>query len=148
MEQWKIVLANNVYNYGKYYGTKGYAVALDTNNGELVYAALYEGIDALSSDYKSITYSSTDPNKIIIRVGSTQAQDEFFNRLANVISEAKRYQATGYANEEAKLKAELEAKQAELEAKQAELANQETTDTWGIIMVLCVAAALIILLTD
>ena len=148
MEQWKLTLADNVTSYGKYYGTKGYAVSVDTNNGQAVYAALYKGMDKLCADFKRMDYATGDQNKVIVRVGSTQAQSQLINNLSKVISEAKKYQATGYANEEDKLKAELEAKIAELEAQKTEQAQQETTDIWGIIMVLCVAAALIILLTD
>ena len=148
MESWKEVLADNVISYGNYYGGSGYAVSLICRDGFKVESALNEGIDVLSTDYKSHGRKYGDNATVIVRVGSTQARDEFQSRLANIINEVARWRAVGYANNEEKLQAELEAKIAELEAKDAEMKQQFDTDTWGIVMVLCVAAALIILLTD
>lgn len=151
MEGWKIVLRDYVTGIGKYYGTKGYAVSMDTNQGDIVLNAIYEGINTeypLSTDFIRADKSSADPNKIIIRVGSKQAEDELIDRFVTFSREVDNWRATGFANNEEKLQAELEAKIAELEAKDAEMKQQSDTDTWGIVMVLCVAAALIILLTD
>lgn len=148
MEQWKLVLADNVLSYGNYYGGRGYAVSLSCANGFAVSEALSEGINSLSTDYRSHGVKFGDNSTVIVNVGSTQARDEFQSRLAGVLNEVARWRATGYANNEDKLKADLEAKQAEIEAKTAEINRQKDKDTWGIIMVMCVAAALVLLIYE
>lgn len=145
MEGWKITLRDKVVDYQK---GGNYIVRIVCADGESdsVYSALVQGINdayPLSTDFKDIVkINKTNMN---VAVGSRQAQDEFIDRLSRVRKEVDNWRRTGYATEEARLKAALEAKQAEIKAK---IEEQQSTDTWGIIMVMCVAAALIILIKD
>lgn len=148
MEGWKITLRDKVVDYQK---GGNYIVRIVCADGESdsVYSALVQGINdayPLSTDFKDIVkINKTNMN---VAVGSRQAQDEFIDRLSRVRNEVDNWRRTGYANEEDRLKAALEAKQAEIEAKQSEIEEQQGTDIWGIVMVMCVAAALIILIKD
>lgn len=151
MEQWRVVLRDYISAYNIHDRKYPYMVDITVIDGdssvrEAVYSAVKTGCDnqALSTDCKDVRKSATVSNRVFVTVGSKQAQDEFISRLGNVRSEVDSWRATEAEREEKeKLKQDLAASQ-----KQVEDLESEQDDPWSAILVLCVAAAIIILLTD
>ena len=146
MPQYRIILRDHVTDW-EYGSSGGYrAVILSTDDGPAVVDAVDEAVNAISisTDFRDAKQDGTDPDKVIVRVGSWQAQEEFVDRLKEVRASVDAWRA----NEAERLKNEKESEKLEELKTQLNEKEQRLADPWQTIMLLCVGAALIILLTD
>lgn len=139
MEQWKLVLADYIYTYGRA-GKKvgnGYRINIICMNHDVredVYHAIYRGVNdaSLSTDFKNAGYGNDDL-VVWVELGSKQAQAEFENNLQKVMQEVSAWRGA----EDNKQPVVSETASA-----------TKSVDIEGIVLAACLISAVLLILSD
>ena len=139
MEDWKVALKDFVFDYYKGQKGKDRYVVVETfgdDYSEIVAQAIAEAQKTgypLSTDFKKQTYVG---DKVWVYVGSSQAQDEFVDRLHKVRTEVDVWRQNGGDNE--------------IEKENIETITPATRpiDIETIVVAICLTGVLLLILTD
>lgn len=139
MEQWKLVLADYIYTYGRA-GKKvgnGYRiniVCMTQDVREDVYHAIYRGVNdaSLSTDFKKAGYGN-DELVVWVELGSKQAVEEFENNLAQINQEVSSWRSANSKGQQVVSKA---------------VSPDKSVDIGGIVVAACLIAVVLLILSD